>query len=293
MKKVVTAERAAADRDPAGRRRRASRAVRYGLLVALTVAYASPLIYMAVTSFKTQGDAIASIPQWIPEHPTLGAYEYIFSHPQTPVLRWFVNSLVAATLHAALVVATAALAAYALARMEFRGKRVILGLVVATLFVPSISLIVPNYLIVSKLAWLDSLVAIIVPSAANAFGVFFLRQFFLGLPRDLEEAARIDGASALRIFWSVVLPLSKPALVTLALLAFLINWNDFVWPVYVLYSAETQTLPAGLAALQSSAAVRYDILMAGAMVAAVPVLVLYAFAQRFVIEGVSRSGLKG
>jgi multiple sugar transport system permease protein len=177
--------------------------------------------------------------------------------------------------------------------MEFRGKRIVFALIVATLFVPPVILVIPNYLIVGDLRWLDTLLAVIVPTAAGAFGVFFLRQFFLSLPRELEEAARLDGANLLQVFMRVVLPLSKPALVTLAVLSFLTNWNDFLWPVYVLFSPESQTLPAGLATLQSANNVRYDLLMAGAVVASVPVLLLYVFAQRFIIEGVSRSGLKG
>jgi multiple sugar transport system permease protein len=190
-------------------------------------------------------------------------------------------------------VVTAALAAYPLARMDFRGKRVVFGLIVATIFVPPVILIIPNYLIVGELKWLDSLLAVIVPTAAGAFGVFFLRQFFLSLPLELEEAAALDGAGPWRTFFSVVLPLSKPAIVTLAVLAFLTNWNDFLWPVYVLFSPESQTLPAGLSTLQSANNVRYDLLMAGAVIASAPVLLIYVFAQRFIIEGVSRSGLKG
>jgi len=271
----------------------AKRVLQYVVLVVLSILFLSPLIWMAVTSFKTQADAIAPTPQWIPANPTTAAYDAMLGSADTPVLRWFVNSVLAATAQALLVVATAALAAYALARMNFRGKRLIFGTIVSTLFVPAVILIIPNYIIVSRFAWLDSLTAVIVPGAASAFGVFFLRQFFLSLPEELEEAAYVDGAGPFRIFWSVVLPLSKPALATLALLAFLTNWNDFLWPLYVLFSAEQQTLPAGLATLQNANAVRYDLLMAGAMIAALPVLLLYLVAQRFVIEGVSRTGLKG
>jgi multiple sugar transport system permease protein len=269
------------------------RVVQYVVLAILTVLFLSPLVWMAVTSFKTQADAIDPTPQWVPANPTLSAYDTMLGNSDTPVLRWFLNSVLAATGQALLVVATAALAAYALARMDFVGKRLIFGTIVATLFVPAVILIIPNYIIVSKFAWLDSLTAVVVPGAASAFGVFFLRQFFSSLPMELEEAAYVDGAGPFRIFWSVVLPLSKPALATLAMLAFLTNWNDFLWPLYVLFSAEQQTLPAGLATLQNANAVRYDLLMAGAMIAALPVLLLYVVAQRFVIEGVSRTGLKG
>lgn len=267
--------------------------VRYVLLTALALIFVSPLLYMLVTSFKTRAEAAGVPPTWIPSPFTTQAYETIFNAPGTPVLRWFANSLLAALANAAIVVATATLAAYALARMQFRGQKLVFGAVVATLFVPPVILIIPNYIIVGELQWLNTLLAVIVPTAASAFGVFFLRQFFLSIPGELEEAARIDGANQWQIFSRIVLPLARPALATLALLSFLTNWNDFLWPVYVLFSPEMQTLPAGLSTLQSANAVRYDLLMAGAVIASAPVLALYVFLQRFIIEGVSRSGLRG
>jgi multiple sugar transport system permease protein len=269
------------------------KALRVSLLGILTLMFVSPLIFMLMTSFKGRQEAAQTPPSLFPENPTVQAYDHILHSSGTPVLRWFANSMLAATANAAIVVLTAALAAYALARMDFRGRKVVFGIIVATLFVPPVILIIPNYEIVGRLYWLDTLVAIIVPTAANAFGVFFLRQFFLSLPRELEESAILDGANRWQAFWRIVLPLSRPALATLALLAFLTNWNDFLWPVYVLFSPENQTLQAGLSTLQSANSVRYDLLMAGAVVASVPVLLLFALAQRFVIEGVSRSGLKG
>ena len=269
------------------------KALRYGALLVLTLLFVSPLLFMVSTSFKTRVESSQSPPSWIPETPTLQAYQHILTAADTPVFRWFLNSMVAASANAFIVVATSALAAYALARLEFRGRKVVFGLIVMTLFVPPVILVIPNYEIVGRLYWLDTLVAVIVPTAANAFGVFFLRQFFIGLPKELEESAFLDGANQWQVFLRIVLPLSRPALATLALLAFLTNWNDFLWPVYVLFSPEVQTLQAGLSTLQSANNVRYDLLMAGAVVASVPVLILYAFAQRFVIEGVSRSGLKG
>lgn len=274
-------------------RRTTRKAGRYVLLIVLGLLFVSPLLFMLVTSFKTRSEATAVPPTWIPHPFTTQAYDSILGAEGTPVLRWFANSMFAGVANSALVVTTAALAAYPLARMQFRGKRVVFGAIIATLFVPPVIMIIPNYLIVGQLKWLDTLVAVIVPTAAGAFGVFFLRQFFLQLPLELEEAAVLDGANRWQIFTRVVLPLSKPALVTLALLAFLTNWNDFLWPVYVLFSPEAQTLPAGLSTLQSANNVRYDLLMAGAVIASLPVLVLYAFAQRFIIEGVARTGLKG
>ncbi|MCW2833737.1 MAG: carbohydrate transporter permease [Nocardioides sp.] len=269
------------------------KAVRYSVLAFLALIFVSPLLFMLSTSFKTRAESGRTPPRLVPDNPTLAAYEQVLSAADTPVFRWFLNSMLAATLNSLLVVTTAALAAYALARMEFRGRKLVFGLIVATLFVPPVILIIPNFEIVGRLFWLDTLTAIVVPTAANAFGVFFLRQFFIGLPKELEESAALDGANQWQVFWKIVLPLSRPALATLALLAFLTNWNDFLWPLYVLFSPENQTLQAGLSTLQSANAVRYDLLMTGAVVASVPVLILYVFVQRFIIEGVSRSGIKG
>lgn len=286
----------AAARRATGRERgpgRGRSVARYVVLTVLAMVFVSPLLFLLVTSLKTRAEATGTPPTWIPRDLTTQAYDAILGAGETPVFRWFLNSMVAAFGNALLVVSTAALAAYPLARMDFRGKRVVFGAIVATLFIPPVILTIPNYLIVGQLKWLDTLVAVVVPTAASAFGVFFLRQFFLTLPRELEEAAVIDGASTLQVFTKVVLPLSRPALVTLGLLAFLTNYNDFLWPVYVLFSPENQTLPAGLATLQSANAVRYDLLTAGAVIASVPVLLLYVLAQRYIIEGVSRSGLKG
>jgi multiple sugar transport system permease protein len=265
----------------------------YTGLLLLTLLFVSPLLFMLSTSFKTNVESVSATPTWIPREPTVEGYRFMFSAPQTPVLRWFLNSLLAATGQAALILVVASMAAYALARMEFRGRRVLTALIIATLFIPPVSLLIPNYVIVAELGWLDSLPAVIVPGAAGAFGVFFLRQFFLALPHELEEAALLDGANRFQIFLRVILPLSKPALATLALLSFLTNWNDFLWPLYVLFSPERLTLQPGLSTLQSAFTTNYATIMVGGVIASVPVLIMFVIAQRFVIEGVSRSGLKG
>ena len=265
----------------------------YGVLILLTLVFVSPLLFMLTTSFKTDVESVSATPTWIPKQPTVEGYRTMLETAQTPVLRWFLNSLLAATGQAILIVLVASMAAYALARMEFRGRRVLTGMILATLFIPPVSLLIPNYVIVSQLGWLDSLPAVIVPGAAGAFGVFFLRQFFISLPHELEEAALLDGANRFQIFYKVILPLSKPALATLALLSFLVNWNDFLWPLYVLFSPGRLTLQPGLSTLQSAFSTNYATIMVGGVIASVPVLIMYIIAQRFVIEGVSRSGLKG
>ena len=287
----------AAGKPVLGERRAAGRlargTVRYAALVALSAVFVAPLLWMLSTSFKSNIEATRLPLRWIPQAFSTEGYREIFGSYQAPVLRWFVNSLVAASAHAVLVLITASLAAYALARMTFPGKRVMFAAVVSTLFIPHIIFLTPNYLIVDRFGWLDSLWAVIVPGAADAFGVFFLRQFFRSLPRELEEAALLDGANHLEVFARIVLPLSKPALATLVVLSFLSNWNAFLWPIYVLFNPESLTLPPGLATLQDAYAARYAVHMAGGVVASVPVLLLFAVAQRYIIEGVARSGIKG
>jgi multiple sugar transport system permease protein len=266
----------------------------YGVLILLTAVFVAPLLWMLSTSLKPNVETTRFPPTWIPEEFSGEGYSTILTtSTQTPVLLWFVNSVVAATAYMALVLITASLAAYALARMNFRGKNIFFAAIIATLFIPPITFFTPNYLIVDTFGWLDTLWSVIVPPAAGGLGVFFLRQFFISLPRELEEAALIDGANRLQIFLRVILPLSKAPLATLALLMFLINWNEFLWPVYILFSPGSQTLPPGLATLQGAYTTNYTVIMAGGVIASIPVLIVYIIAQRYIIEGIARSGIKG
>jgi multiple sugar transport system permease protein len=265
----------------------------YVLLVVIALIIIIPFLWVVLTSFKTNFSVINEPANPIPDPFTLDAYHELLTSAQ-PILRWFGNSVAAAVLQTAFVLITASCGAYALARLNFPGKRVIFGCIIATLFVPPVILLIPNYLIVQNLGWLDTIWAITVPHAAGAFGIFFLRQFFLNLPSSLEEAARIDGAGDFRIFTQIVLPLSRPALATLAILAFLGNWNDFLWPLYVLLTPENLTLQPGLSILQGAyGSTYYPVVMAGAVIASVPVLILFTIAQRQVVESVANSGLKG
>lgn len=262
-------------------------------LLALAAVVILPLLWMLITSFKTDADVISRPYAVLPEPFSIDAYVRLLTSDEQPLFRWMLNSFAAATLQTALILVTASAAAYALARLEFCGKRLIFGLIVGTLLVPPVVFLIPNYLIVQGLGWLDTIWAISVPGAAGAFGVFFLRQFFVALPVELEEAARLDGAGDLRIFLRIVLPLARPALATLAVLSFLGNWNDFLWPVYVLLSPENLTLQPGLAQLQGAYSTHFSIVMAGAVIVAAPVLVLFALAQRQIVESVASSGVKG
>src|SRR5215216_5930130 len=278
-------------RDP---RRLARLILPYAALILLTLVFVAPLLWMVSTSLKPNFQTTQFPPSWIPKTFSGEGYSTIFTtSTQTPVLQWFVNSMVAATANALLILITASMAAYALARMSFRGKRIMFALIVATLFIPQFVFLIGNYLIVDIFGWLDTLLAVIVPGAAGAFGVFFLRQFFLSLPQELEEAALIDGANRFQIFTRIILPLSKAPLATLAVLSFLTNYNDFLWPIYVLFNPESLTLPPGLAVLGFSYQTDYAVIMAGGVIASIPVLIVFLIAQRYVIEGIARSGIKG
>lgn len=266
----------------------------YVVLILLTAVFVVPIVWMFLTTFKTNAEATQSVPTWFPrDFSTVGYQTILNTTSQTPVLWWLFNSALAAVAHVALVLVTAAPAAYALARLDFRGRNVMFVIVISTLFIPPIIFLMPTYLIVDYLRWIDTLLAVIVPTAAGAFGVFFLRQFFVSLPIELEEAALIDGANQFQVFTRIVLPNSKPALATLTVLSFLTNWNEFLWPVYVLFSPNRLTLPPGLSILQGNYSTDYPVVMAGGVIASIPVLIVFFIAQRYIIEGVSRSGLKG
>jgi multiple sugar transport system permease protein len=276
------------------RNRRRRNPLFWVVMILLTLIFVGPLVWMLLTGLKTNVEARSAPPTFLPSSPTFQAFRTLFfGDASSPVLLWLLNSVIAASAHALLVVAVCSMAGYALARMEFPYKRLIFGLIIATLFVPGFIFLMPNFLILNQLGWLDTLWALIVPGAAGAFGVFFMRQFFSTIPIALEESARIDGASSWRIFISIVMPNARPALVTLAVISFLANWNDLIWPIYVLFSPERMTLPVGLTKLQGSYTIDYPVIMAGAAIASIPVLLLYIFVQRYVIEGVASSGIKG
>jgi multiple sugar transport system permease protein len=266
----------------------------YAALILLTLMFVAPLLWMLSASLKPNTETTQLPLSWIPKQFSTEGYSTILnSSSQSPALTWLLNSLMAGLANTALILITASMAAYALARMEFRGKRILFAMIISTLFIPPIILLTPNYQIVDQLGWLDTLLAVIVPGAAGAFGVFFLRQFFLSLPKELEEAAMLDGANRYQIFFRIILPLSKAPLATLAVLSFLTNWNDFLWPVYVLFTPGSLTLPPGLSILQGAYSINYAVIMAGGVIASIPVLIVFIIAQRYIIQGVARSGLKG
>ena len=269
-----------------------SRILLYAVLILFALFFALPLVWMLVTALKPPGEWLQ--PNWIPDAPTLENFRAIFRNPSMPILRWFVNSTLVATVFTVLVLLLDSLAAYAYARLEFPGRNALFALLVSTLVMPGIIFLVPNYLTIANLGGLNTYWGIFTPGLAGVFGVFFLRQFFQGLPGELEEAARIDGASTWTIFFRIALPLSMPALSTLGIITYLASWNDYLWPLLIVGNDPMkQTLPVGLAKIQGAYVFEYGQLMAGAAIAAAPVLILYLALQRYIVQSVAATGLKG
>jgi multiple sugar transport system permease protein len=266
--------------------------LRYVCLIVLSFFFLVPLVWMVVTALKTRGEWL--LPNWIPSPVTLENFRAILQNPSLPVVRWFLNSTGIALAFTLLVLFVDSLAAYAYARMNFPGRKTLFALLIATLVMPSVLFLIPNYLTIANLKGLNTYWGVIAPGLAGVFGVFFLRQFFLSLPKELEEAALIDGANIWTTFYRIVLPLSVPALSTLGIITYLASWNDYLWPLLIVgNSPAKQTLPVGLAKLQGAYVFEYGQLMAGALLAALPVLILYLFLQRYIIQSVAVSGLKG
>lgn len=264
----------------------------YLLMTLFALFFLLPLLWMVSTAFKPFEEWLSAT--WIPVNPTLENFTSIFNDRTLPIGHWFFNSLLIAALFTALILIIDSLAGYAYARLEFPGKNLLFGLMLATLVMPGIMFLIPNYLTVARLDWIGKIQGVIAPGLSGVFGVFFMRQFFQSLPKELEEAAYIDGASVWRTFFSVILPLSKGPLITLGIITFLTSWNDFLWPLLILGgSREALTLPVGLATLQGQYNFDYGKLMAGALVLTLPVLVLYAFFQRYIIRSISMTGIKG
>lgn len=275
------------------RRRLIRRVLVMAILVLVALIILLPLLWMLSTSLKPRAEWFSREIAWIPQNLTFDNFTRLFNNASTPIGRWFLNSFIVATIVTALILVVDSLAAYAYARMEFPGRKLLFGLLLSTLFLPGVMFLIPNFMTVYRLGLLNRFSGVIIPALAGVFGVFFLRQFFETIPRELEEAAEIDGATPFQIFSLVVLPLSKPALATLGIITFLGSWNDFLWPLLILKDRQLQTLPPGLRTLQGAYTTEYGLMMAGAVVVALPVLIIYIFLQRFIVQSVATTGLKG
>ncbi|MBP6015173.1 MAG: carbohydrate ABC transporter permease [Candidatus Promineofilum sp.] len=274
-------------------RRRLTNALLLLLLIFIGLLILIPLLWMLSTSLKPKSQWFLPEIHWIPKTFTWENYSKILNNDTLPIVRWFVNSLLLSSTITLLVLIVDSLAAYAYARMEFPGRRALFALLLATLFLPGIMFLIPNFLTVARLGWLNNYLGVITPALAGVFGVFFMRQFFESLPKELEEAAQIDGASQFQVFTRIALPLAKPALATLGIITFLGAWNDFLWPLLVLKDRALLTLPPGLRTLQGAYTSEYGQMMAGAAITAVPILILYILLQRYIVESVQTTGIKG
>jgi multiple sugar transport system permease protein len=264
----------------------------YAILILIALFFVIPLLWMLSTSLKLES-AVFRDRGFIPAEPTLDNFRRLLtSGGQAPVFRWLFNSFGVSAIGTALTILLTSLSAYAFARIDFRGKNILFSLLITTLLLPGIMFLVPQYLLVSSLGLLNTWQAFMLPGLASVFGLFFMRQFFLGIPVELEEAAYVDGANRFRTFFSVVLPLAAPALATLAIITFIGYWNDYLWPLVTCQGGGC-TLSPGLRNLQGTYSTQFGLLMAGAVMAALPVLILYVFAQRYIVQSVTSSGIKG
>jgi multiple sugar transport system permease protein len=263
----------------------------YLLLTVALVAVIAPFVWMVLGSFKGEGELRQVPPTWLPESASLDNYTQLFS--KLNFGQFFTNSIVVAVVVTAGNLVFCSMLGYALAMLDFRGKKAIFIAVMGTLMIPGVVTFVPLFVLVANAGLVNTLPGLFLPFLVSPFGVFLMRQFILGLPRDLLDAGRVDGAGELRIFWKIILPLCGPALATLGILTFLGSWNNFLWPLVVAQSEDKYTLPVALALYSTGQnSTNYGLLLAGATVVIIPILVVFLIFQKRFIEGIATTGLK-
>ena len=277
-----------ATQDKTGRKRLA-RGLLYLILLLGGLGMVFPFVWMLASSLKSAQE-IYSL-ELLPSNPTFDNYRAVIN--DTSYARWFVNSLIVAGITTLSVAFFDSLAGYVLAKYRFPGRQVVFIVILSTLMVPTEMLVIPWYLMSIEFGWSDTYWGIMFPGVISAFGVFLMRQFFLGVPNDLLDAGRLDGFSEFGLFWKVALPLVKPALAALCIFTFLGNWNAYIWPLIVTRSEEMRTLPVGVAFFSSEAGSSYELIMTAAALATIPVLVIFAIFQKQIIRGIALTGVKG
>ena len=277
---------------PSARRRLLRRhLLAYAALALGAAAMIVPFLWMLSTSLKNDMQAYQFPPIWIPRPAAWENYPNAWN--ALPFNRFFLNSAFVSLVLTGGQLLTCSLGAFAFARLRFPGREQLFVLYLATLMIPFQVIMIPLFVLVSRLRWIDSFWGLTVPLAFSPYGTFLLRQFFKSIPRELEDASKIDGCSYWRIYWNVMLPLSKPALATLGIFVFMWSWNNFLWPLLIINSLEMKTLPLGLAYFLGQYTVYWNLLMVGATIALAPVLIVFFLAQRYFIEGITLTGLKG
>lgn len=263
------------------------------LMITIVALMVLPFLWMLSTSLKEQQYILKTPPELIPNPLTFTSYTQLAD--RIDLGRTFFNSLFVALVGTVGQILVAAMAAYAFSRLEWRGRNTVFMLYLATMMVPAVVLVVPQFILIRQLDWVNTYQALIVPGLFSAFGTFLLRQALLTIPKDFEEAAFVDGANHFTIFWRIILPLSRPALATLAVFSFMGYWNNYLYPLFVARKESVATLPIALATLQAGprALTEWNMVMAGAVITVLPILVAYLLAQRWFVRGVISSGIKG
>jgi multiple sugar transport system permease protein len=263
------------------------------LMFLIFVVMVLPFLWMLSTSLKEQQYILQANPQLIPNPVSVESYVQLGE--RIDLTRSIFNSVIVAVVTTIGQIIVSAMAAYAFARMEWRGRNTVFVLYLATMMIPSVVLVIPQFMLIRSLDWVNTYAALIVPSLFSAFGTFLLRQAFLGLPKDFEEAAFVDGANHFTIFWRITLPLIQPAIATLAVFSFMGSWNAYLWPLFAARKAEVMTLPVVLATLQAGprALTEWNMVMAGAVITVLPILIVYLLAQRWFVSGIISGGIKG
>lgn len=274
-----------------GRSKRRGQILKYLVLILLGVLFVFPLYWMFVSALKSPSEIFSVPPTWWPADPQWHHFVEVFQ--QVPFARWMFNSGFVAITVTLVALLTHAMAAYSLARLQYPGRRFLFGLIIGTLMVPFWVIMIPLYIEVRAFGWLDSYWALIIPAIPNAFGIFLLHQFYLGIPRELEEAATIDGCSKAGVFFRIVLPLSKSIMAALAVFFFVANWNNFLWPLLVTSSSEMKTVQVGIAGFTGQYMNPWAYLMAANTIAVVPNLVVFVLLQRQLMESITMTGIKG
>jgi multiple sugar transport system permease protein len=260
-----------------------------GVLIACALVWLVPVAWAVDTALKPNAETTRTT--WLIDNPTFEAFRNALRN--TDILKWYGASFITSALAAVLTVVTASLAAYAISRMRFRRKNLVFWFVLAGIMIPSQVLIVPQFREFGSVHLLNTFWAVILPQVPTAVAVFVFKQFFDGLPRDLDEAARIDGASAFRIYRQVIMPLTRPAVAAVAIFTFVTTWNNLLWPLLVLTNPDLMTIPVGLATVQGAFGIRYADTMATAILGALPLVAVFLLFQRNIVEGIAGTGLKG
>lgn len=261
------------------------------LLIILAVLWLTPLLWAIDTALKPEAETTAVPVSWFPSHFTLDAFISTFA--TSNLLRWYFNSTLTSLIITALTVLLASLAAFSFSRIPFRGRGILFWVILAGIMVPGTILIVPLFTEMQALGMVDTYWGIILPQIVSPISVFIFKQFFDGIPHELEEAALMDGASRLRIYWQIWMPLARAAIAAVAIFTFVASWNNFIWPFIVITGNDMMTIPVGLATVQTSFGIRYAQIMASAVLGGLPVLIVFLFFQRQIVQGIAGTGLKG